>query len=203
MICLPDSYCNSCICSSSLSGLVCKSHSQNIQEALNLLVREERCWALFYMPLYMFIHNLLNVLVQKTKLRDLSSRANYTDRATVSCRQVSAKFCGLRVLRGEHDGSLRPYSRFSSSYFFFQVSPQLFSRGWVDPVPDPLLLRKSGGAGNGTRTSGSVTWSSIHYTTEAVEFWSPFIIYFIINKNGAGIAQSVQQLATGWNTERS
>jgi hypothetical protein len=26
----------------------------------------------------------------------------------------------------------------------------------VDPVPDPLLLRKSGSAGNRTRTSGSV-----------------------------------------------
>jgi hypothetical protein len=28
------------------------------------LVTEERYWALFYMPLYTFIHNLLNVLVQ-------------------------------------------------------------------------------------------------------------------------------------------
>jgi len=27
----------------------------------------------------------------------------------------------------------------------------LTSRGWVDPVPDPLLLRKSGSAGNRTR----------------------------------------------------
>jgi hypothetical protein len=24
-------------------------------------------------------------------------------------------------------------------YFLFQVAPQLYSRGWVDPVPDPLL----------------------------------------------------------------
>jgi hypothetical protein len=24
-------------------------------------------------------------------------------------------------------------------YFFFQVAPQLYSRGWVDPVPDPHL----------------------------------------------------------------
>jgi hypothetical protein len=36
-----------------------------------------------------------------------------------------------------------------SRYFFFEVAPQLYSRGWVDPVPDPLLLRKSGNAGNG------------------------------------------------------
>jgi hypothetical protein len=42
-------------------------------------------------------------------------------------------------------------------YFFFQVAPQLYSRGWVDPVSDPLLLRKSGSAGNRIQTSGSVT----------------------------------------------
>jgi hypothetical protein len=38
----------------------------------------------------------------------------------------------------------------------------------VDPVPDPLLLRESGSAGNQTRTSGSVARSSDHQTTEAV-----------------------------------
>ena len=37
-----------------------------------------------------------------------------------------------------------------SRYFFIQVAPQLTSRDWVDPVPDPLLLRKSGSAGNRT-----------------------------------------------------
>jgi hypothetical protein len=49
-----------------------------------------------------------------------------------------------------------------SRYFFFQVAPQLYSRGWVDPVPDPLLLRKSGSAGNRTRTSGAVARNSDH-----------------------------------------
>jgi hypothetical protein len=48
---------------------------------------------------------------------------------------------------------LRPYSRFSRPeplYFFssFQVVPQLYLRRKVDPVPDPLLLRKSRSAGN-------------------------------------------------------
>jgi hypothetical protein len=38
----------------------------------------------------------------------------------------------------------------------------------VDPVPDPLLLRKSGRAGNRTRTSASVARNSDHYTTESV-----------------------------------
>jgi hypothetical protein len=48
-----------------------------------------------------------------------------------------------------------PYGRIlgfldRSRYFSFQAAPQLYSRGWVDPVPDPLL-RKSGSAGNWTR----------------------------------------------------
>jgi hypothetical protein len=50
-----------------------------------------------------------------------------------------------------------------SRYFFFQVSPQLYSQGWVDLVPDLLLPRKSGSFGNQTRSSGYD-----EYTTEAV-----------------------------------
>jgi hypothetical protein len=38
----------------------------------------------------------------------------------------------------------------------------------VDPVPDPLLLRRSASAANRTRTSGSVARNSDHWTTEAV-----------------------------------
>jgi hypothetical protein len=36
-------------------------------------------------------------------------------------------------------------------YYFFQVTPQLYTQGWVDPISDSLLLRKSGSAGNRTR----------------------------------------------------
>jgi hypothetical protein len=38
-----------------------------------------------------------------------------------------------------------------SRYFFIQVIPKLSSRGWVDPVSEPLLLRKFGTAENRTR----------------------------------------------------
>jgi hypothetical protein len=60
-----------------------------------------------------------------------------------------------------------PYGRIfdfldRSRYFLFKLDPELYSRGWVDPVPDPLLLRKSGSAGNRTRTSGSVARNSDH-----------------------------------------
>jgi hypothetical protein len=39
-------------------------------------------------------------------------------------------------------------------YFFNRVAPQLSLRGWVDPVPDLLLLRKSDRAGDRTRDLG-------------------------------------------------
>jgi hypothetical protein len=70
--------------------------------------------------------------------------------------EVSANFCGQRVLRGQHNGSLRPYSLLSSLvyHFLFKVAPQLHSRGWMDPVPHTLLLKKSGSAMNRTRYIG-------------------------------------------------
>jgi hypothetical protein len=34
--------------------------------------------------------------------------------------EISATFCGWRVSRGQRDGSLRPYYRFSRPDFFFQ-----------------------------------------------------------------------------------
>jgi hypothetical protein len=39
----------------------------------------------------------------------------------------------------------------------------------VDPVPDPLLLRESGSAGNRTQTSGSVARKSDQLAPEAVD----------------------------------
>jgi hypothetical protein len=81
----------------------------------------------------------------------LSPRANYTF-ADRECHMVSV---------------MDPYGRIlgfldRSCYFFFQVALQLHSQGWVDPIPDPLHLRKSGSAGNRTWTSGSVARNSDH-----------------------------------------
>jgi hypothetical protein len=50
---------------------------------------------------------------------------------------------------------------YRNRYFFFQVSPQLYSRDGMDPIPDPLL-RKSGSTGKLTRTSVSVARNSYH-----------------------------------------
>jgi hypothetical protein len=106
---------------------------------------------------------------KKTKLLGLSPRANYTGWMAAACQR---KLVPTFADRGCHVVSVTdPYGHILGFldrwlYFFFPVAPQLFSRGWVDLVPNPLLLRKSGNAGNRTRTSGSVARN--HYTTEAV-----------------------------------
>jgi hypothetical protein len=77
--------------------------------------------------------------------------------------EVSANFCGVIYVVSLTDPYCRNYDFLDRSrYFFFQVAPQLYSRGWVDPVPDPVLLSKSGSAGNRTQTSRSVAINSDH-----------------------------------------
>jgi hypothetical protein len=104
----------------------------------------------------------------KNKLHGPSPQANYTDRATAACRRSECQLLRIRVPRGQRDGSLRPYSQFSRQepLPFYQVAPQLYSRSWVGPVPDPLLF--FGSAGNRTRASGSEAKNSDHKTKEAV-----------------------------------
>jgi hypothetical protein len=59
----------------------------------------------------------------------------YTDRATAACRRSDCQLLRIEVPRGQRDGSLRPYSRFyrQEPLLFYQVAPQLYSRGRVDP----------------------------------------------------------------------
>jgi hypothetical protein len=82
------------------------------------------------------------LLKKKRKLHGLSPRANYTDRATAACRR---SVCQLLRIKGATWSAWRiPTAVFSFSrqepLLFYQVAPQLYSRGWVDPVPDPLLF---------------------------------------------------------------
>jgi hypothetical protein len=74
--------------------------------------------------------------------------------ADKGCRVVSATDSYGHIL-GLLDRSL---------YFSFKVSSHLYWRGWVNPIPDPLLVRKSDSTGNRTQTYGSVAGSSDHYT---------------------------------------
>jgi hypothetical protein len=57
----------------------------------------------------------------------------------------------------------------------------------VDPVPDPLLFRKSGSAGHRTLTSGSVARNPALKTTEAVYFLLHNIYIFISYLTGSTI----------------
>jgi hypothetical protein len=104
------------------------------------------------------------------KLRDLSPRANYTGGATAACRRSE---CQLLRIEGATWSAWRiPYVCIlgfldRSRYFFFQIAPQLYSWGWVDAVPDPLLLGKYGIAENRTR---DLTLRSILPSTLAMRY---------------------------------
>jgi hypothetical protein len=85
----------------------------------------------------------------------LSMRAKYTDGPTATCwRNLVSTFVDRGVSRGQRGGSptvvnLSFLDR--SRYFSFKYLLTYPLKGWVDPVPDPLLLRKSGIAWNRTR----------------------------------------------------
>jgi hypothetical protein len=100
-------------------------------------------------------------LKTENKLRGLSPPA--TER-----RRLSEKLPPTFSDRGDCVLSTTdPYCRILdfldlSLYFSIQVAPQLYSGGWVDPVPDPLLLRNSGSSGNRIQIFGSVARNSDH-----------------------------------------
>jgi hypothetical protein len=83
------------------------------------------------------------------------SAVNYTDWSAAIGRSILVlTFVDRGVLRGQSGGTPTAINRNSldrSRYFFFQVAPHLSPRGRVYPIPDQMLLRKSGSAGNGTR----------------------------------------------------
>jgi hypothetical protein len=82
-----------------------------------------------------------------------SPQANYTDRATAACRR---SFCQLLRIEGVACSAQRIPTAVNLGFpdrrrYSLEIAPQLSSRGWVDPDPDTLLLRKCGSAGNRTR----------------------------------------------------
>jgi hypothetical protein len=75
----------------------------------------------------------LNDICKKTnknKLNGLSPRANYTDRATAASRWSD---CQLLRIKGATWSAWRIPAE---PLLFYQVAPQLYSRCWVEPVPD-------------------------------------------------------------------
>jgi hypothetical protein len=89
--------------------------------------------------------NLYTLLVNKAKKNFVAWNRDRT--VPPNDRRLSAILVPTFADWGCHVGNVTdPYGRIlgfldRSRYIFFQVAPQLNSRGWVDPVPDPLLLR--------------------------------------------------------------
>jgi hypothetical protein len=57
----------------------------------------------------------------------------------------SANISGQRVSRGQRNNSptVVNFGFLDRSRYFLDIAPQLSSRGWVYPVPDPLFLRQN------------------------------------------------------------
>jgi hypothetical protein len=112
----------------------------------------------------------------KTQPCGFSPQANYTERPPL-VGEVSANFFvyrGCRVVsdtdsHGCNLGFLDP-----ELLLFHSSSSSI----WVDPVPDPLFLRKSGSAGNRTRDlwiSSQELWPLYHrggHIFEGMSYWS-------------------------------
>jgi hypothetical protein len=85
----------------------------------------------------------------------LSSQANYTDWGTATCRRnLVPTFVDRGVSRGQRGRSSTVVNLSfldRSRCFSFKQLLSYSHKGWVDPVLDPLLLRKPGSAGNRTR----------------------------------------------------
>jgi hypothetical protein len=102
------------------------------------------------------LNSILNGLVAKKmkwfnlaqwQLRGFQSGRNSIDWATANGRRILVPTSVDRgVSRVQCGGTLTAINLSfldRSPCSFFQVAPQLCSRGWVDPVPDPQVLRKS------------------------------------------------------------
>jgi hypothetical protein len=98
---------------------------------------------------------VLEAKIDKTNSVALGPQANYTDWATATYRRnLVPTFVDTGVSRGQSGGSLTVVNlNFldRSNYFSFKYLLIYRHKGWVDPVPDPLLFRKSLSAGNRTR----------------------------------------------------
>jgi hypothetical protein len=97
----------------------------------------------------------MKIAKQQTNSVALSPQANYTDWATSTCRwNLLPTLVDRGVSRGQCGGTPTVFnlSFLDRSRYFSFKQPLIYShKGWVEPVPDPLLLRKSGSAGNRIR----------------------------------------------------
>jgi hypothetical protein len=91
---------------------------------------------LLYLRQGLRVQDKTSVSAHRNKLRGLGLRANYTDRETAASAKLVPTFAdrGCHVVSvTEPLGSILGFLD-RSRYFFFQIAPQLYSRGWVDPI---------------------------------------------------------------------
>jgi hypothetical protein len=104
--------------------------------------------------LSVYTHSLHKILRTNNKLHNLQQASELFWK---SGRGWSAKLVSILRVEGVAWSAQRIPTAVNfgvldrCSYFFIPVALQLSSRGWVGPVPDTLLVRQSGSAGNRTR----------------------------------------------------
>jgi hypothetical protein len=124
-----------------------RTHNVSVRESEDSPCLKQRGhWSLF---------SLTYTTNKQTNSVALSLPANYTDWATATFRRnLVPAFVDRGVSRGQRGGSPTDVNLSfldRSRYLSFKQLLIYSHKGWVHPVPDPLLLRKSGSVGNRTR----------------------------------------------------
>jgi hypothetical protein len=131
-------------------ALFCKSTFTAMHRTSTIYVLQ---WGTELFPLLLFRGKKKSLTkfqfwVYTTNSMAFSPQASYTDWATATVRQILVPTCGQC---GGTPTAVNLSFLDWSHYFFFPVAPLLCSWVWVDPISDPLLLIKSGSAGNRPR----------------------------------------------------
>jgi hypothetical protein len=147
-------------------------HSYRISVTVLVSYRPEdfgacTCWY-FLLQEISKLHSNAIITNKQTNSLALSQQANYTDWAKATFRRNLVPTVVERGMSSGQRGGCLTVVNLSfldrSRYFSFKNLLIYLHKGWVDPVPDPLLLRKCGRAGNRTGTSGLAARNSDYYT---------------------------------------
>jgi hypothetical protein len=114
--------------------------------SIGFLAGRQRLFKLFRFVCWMCASTALSTLWCQTNTKQTQWSESASELYRPNDRRLTAKWLPTFADRGFHVVNvMNPYalySRFSrqEQKLFYQVAPQLYSRGWVDPVPDPLLF---------------------------------------------------------------
>ena len=86
------------------------------------------------------IYCIYRILLKKHKIRSMALQLQRAKTNWSSCSQMPVQ--GALWLVKCYPSTLISVLLTGFRYFSYQAATQLASRGWVDPVPDPILLEK-------------------------------------------------------------